>query len=58
MELVPQPTSNQHFDAIAQVFYRETNCIRPGKNAPAVLGEDYLQRCREKWEEWNNKPLK
>lgn len=55
MELVTNPSASQHFDAIAQTFYRETGCIRPGKDVPAVLSSyETLQRYREKWVEWNN----
>ena len=46
-------TRQELFDRIAEEFYRDTGCMRPGKDIPLGFGGDnYRDRCRIEWDAW------
>ena len=44
--------SNEGFEVMAELFYRETGMMAPGKDCPAGFGpSDYNERV-EAWKKW------
>jgi len=48
--------ANEQFEYMAELFYKETGFMAPGKDAPAgFYTEEEREEGRAKWKEWVNK---
>ena len=46
--------ATDRFEIVADLFYADTGCLRPGKSVPCVMAsEEYEQRRQDAWKEWN-----
>jgi hypothetical protein len=44
--------ANERFEYMAELFYKQTGVIAPGKDAPAGFNTDSDEKRREVWSEW------
>lgn len=45
-------TANEQFEYMAELFYKETGFMAPGRDSPAAFGGVSSQVRQDKWDEW------
>lgn len=44
--------ANERFEYMAELFYKQTGYIAPGKDSPTALGVTDREKTQEVWKEW------
>jgi len=45
-------TANERFEYMAELFYKDTGIMAPGKDSPAAFGVTEAKERDAKWHEW------
>ena len=44
--------ANERFEYMAELFYKQTGYMAPGKDSPTVFGVTDREKTQEVWKEW------
>jgi hypothetical protein len=44
--------ANERFEYMAELFYKQTGYMAPGKDSPAAFGDGDIDKRIEMWREW------
>ncbi len=44
--------ANERFEYMAELFYKQTGHMAPGKDSPAAFGVTDREEAQEAWKEW------